>query len=93
MAKQNGKSGRTKVTPIRKAEPDVNQLAHHAIRTMTERVADSPSDADIKRVMAELGRRGGRTGGMRRAANMTAEERSNAASLAARARWKKAKKA
>lgn len=92
MAKENGKPGRAKVTPIRKAEPDVNQLAHHAIRMMTEGVADSPSDAEIRRVMAELGRRGGRVGGRQRAANMTPEERSNAASLAAAARWKKTKR-
>lgn len=48
-----------------------------------------PNQSEISRVMAEMGRRGGRVGGKKRAANMTAEERSNAAALAARARWKK----
>ena len=48
-----------------------------------------PNQSEISRVMAEMGRRGGRVGGRMRAANMTPEERSNAAALAARARWKK----
>jgi hypothetical protein len=91
MAKSNG-TGRPKVARIRVAEPDVNQLAHHLVKMTTETVADVPSDGEIRRVMAELGRRGGRIGGKQRAQNMTPEERSNAASLAASARWKKAKR-
>ena len=43
--------------------------------------------ADISRVMAELGRRGGKIGGKVRAASMTAERRSEIALKAARARW------
>jgi len=93
MAKQNGKgNGRRKVT-IRRAGPDINRLAHDAVRMTTESVADAPSDDEISRVMAELGRRGGRIGGRVRARNMSEEERSNAAALAARARWQKAKQA
>jgi hypothetical protein len=34
-----------------------------------------------------MGRRGGKIGGKRRAANMTEQERSAAASMAAKARW------
>jgi len=45
--------------------------------------------SEISRVMAEMGRRGGAIGGKRRAANMTEEERRQAAFLAAKARWAK----
>jgi len=38
-----------------------------------------------------LGRRGGKIGGPARAANMTAQERSEAARKAVQARWAKAK--
>ncbi len=43
------------------------------------------------RVMAEMGRRGGKIGGKRRAANMTEAQRSNAAAKAANARWARAR--
>ena len=79
-------------------EPDMNQLAMNSIRVMTERAntprpqpvpAREPVSKAASRVMAEMGRRGGKIGGARRAANMTEAERSNAAALAARARWAK----
>ena len=38
-----------------------------------------------------LGKKGGRKGGLARAANLTPEERSEAARKAVQARWKKAK--
>ena len=41
----------------------------------------------VSQLMAQMGRKGGKIGGKRRAANMTEEQRSEAASLAARARW------
>jgi len=40
-----------------------------------------------KSIMAEMGSKGGKIGGKRRAENMTAEERKASASLAARACW------
>jgi hypothetical protein len=43
----------------------------------------------VSQLMAQMGRRGGKIGGKRRAANMTEEQRSAAASRAARARWAK----
>lgn len=64
---------------------------------------ESPSDVAAKlwpRVLsilptnataAELGRRGGKKGGRARAEKLSPDERSEIASLAARARWKKAK--
>jgi hypothetical protein len=51
------------------------------------------SKAEISRVMAEMGRRGGAIGGKRRAANMTEDERSLAATAAANARWAKSRNA
>ncbi len=45
------------------------------------------SDSEISRVMAEMGRRGGKIGGKARAASLTPEQRSQAAWKAARARW------
>ena len=75
------------------AEPDESQPGHHLIRKMTkEKVpaqVKAPAQSEVSRVMAAMGRKGGRIGGKRRAANMTEAERSNAAALAARARWAK----
>jgi len=60
---------------------------------MTEAVdAPQPISAEVSRVMAEMGRRGGKIGGTRRAANMSEQERSESASRAARARWASKKK-
>jgi hypothetical protein len=75
------------VTPIRDADPDVNQLAHHLVKMSTEGVADEPSDDEVHRVMAALGRRGGKIGGKARAASMSPERRRAIALKAARARW------
>jgi hypothetical protein len=88
MARQNSTGRhRAKVTRIRGAEPDLSQLPHHLARMTTDSVADAPSDSDIQRVMAELGRRGGRIGGNKRAASMTPERRREIALKAARTRW------
>ena len=90
-----------KRTGKRPPEPDFNQLAHHLVRMTTEEAKPLPIpinskrkthvSPEVSRVMAEMGRRGGKLGGRQRAANMTKEERSDAAALAARVRWKKAK--
>lgn len=70
----------------------------HSIKMLTD-AADTPRPQPVpqpvrqpvskavSRVMAAMGRRGGKIGGARRAANMTDAERSNAAALAANARW------
>jgi hypothetical protein len=75
--------------PRKKREPDFNQLAHYQIRMLTDppAVESRPGPSEISRVMAELGRRGGKIGGAARAAGMTKKQRSEAASLAANARW------
>lgn len=67
---------------------DINQRAHELVRLSTQEATQvSVSDAEIKRVMAELGSRGGKKGGKRRAERMLPEERSDAAARAANARW------
>jgi hypothetical protein len=91
-----------KASASRLAKPkrprDVNQLAHALIEQSTrereEHTVQSAdvTDADIKRVMSELGRRGGRIGGKKRLETLTQERRSQIAFKAAQARWKKARK-
>jgi hypothetical protein len=48
-----------------------------------------PTDEELRELARMLGRRGGKKGGKARAANMTPEERSEAARKAVRARWAK----
>ena len=50
-----------------------------------------PSRSEISRIMAEMGRKGGKIGGKRRLKTMTKDERSKVATKAAKARWKKDK--
>jgi hypothetical protein len=71
---------------------DVNQLAHFLVQATTEREAETPespavTSSEISRVMAELGRRGGKVGGRKRAENLTAKKRHQIAVTAAKARW------
>lgn len=82
---------RKKATP-KKRPTDVNQLAHMLGRASTEdkpKGAIDPTKAEISRVMAVLGRKGGKIGGKKRAAGMTPERRSEIALKAARSRWAK----
>lgn len=66
---------------------DINQAAF----LMVEKTTSSKSE--ISRVMSAMGRKGGRIGGKKRLKSMTAEERSQVALKAAKARWGKAKAA
>lgn len=77
------------MTRIQEAEPDINLLAHQAVRMTTESVENGapPSQHEIRRVMAELGRRGGKIGGKKRAESMTPARRRAIALKAARTRW------
>jgi hypothetical protein len=72
---------------------DFNQVAQDLVRRSTKQdePAEQPkaTDAEISRVMAELGRRGGKLGGVARAAGMTPERRREIALKAARKRWDK----
>jgi len=75
---------------------DINQLAHHLVRLSTEATPEpillKPTAAEVSRVMAAMGRRGGKVGGKRRMITMTAEERKQVAQKAAKKRWEKHKK-
>lgn len=65
--------------------PDVNRIADELVQRSTA----EPTKDEMSRVMAALGRRGGKIGGKRRLQTMTAEQRKQAATKAARARWRK----
>jgi hypothetical protein len=76
--------------PKKKVRPtDVNQLARHMVDVLTGQ-SDSTSEPtrdEVSRVMASLGRKGGKIGGKRRMETMTAKERSDVALKAAQTRW------
>jgi len=79
-------------TPRRpKRTTDVNEIAHLLVERSTQDEEQPelppPTQTDISRVMSELGKRGGRIGGKRRAESMTKERRREIALKAARARW------
>jgi hypothetical protein len=69
---------------------DINQLAYETVQKATAEKEPAPSE--ISRIMAAMGRKGGRIGGKRRLETMSPEERREAAFRAAKARWDKAKK-
>jgi hypothetical protein len=50
---------------------------------------DAMTKAQISQLMSAMGKKGGKIGGKRRLITMTPEERSERASIAARARWEK----
>ena len=77
--------------------PDVVQTAKRVFEHVIE-ITESEETLNIienpallSRVMAALGRKGGKIGGKRRLVTMTDERRSQVASDAAKARWAKAK--
>lgn len=77
-------------TPKRPRDP--NQLAKLVVDIATGEADDkdpSPEEEGKNPDAVALGRKGGKRGGKARWANLTAEERSEAASLAAQARWRK----
>lgn len=94
MAPKKAAKPATKTTARPKRPRDVNQLAHFLVQATTEREVDMPktpavSTSEISRVMAELGRRGGKVGGVKRAVSLTPERRREIALKAARSRWDK----
>ena len=66
---------------------DLNQWARHMVDLATGGVQDPKPSPSKDPLAAELGRRGGLKGGVARAKNMTAKQRSLAARKAAKARW------
>jgi hypothetical protein len=75
--------------PDRSGRPrDPNQLAKLVVDIATGEAEDAPpKDAGKDPAAVALGRKGGLKGGKARAAKMTAEQRSEAARKAAKARW------
>jgi len=78
-------------TPKPKRSSDPNVTAHGFLQKIAGAVeeAEIPTDAEVSRVMAALGRKGGKIGGRARADGMTKARRSEIALKAARARWDK----
>lgn len=68
---------------------DLNKLARRIVDDATNDDAAKPLHQKNPAAV-ELGRKGGKKGGKARASKMTPEERSAAASKAAKARWHKA---
>lgn len=83
--------------PSRSSKPsrpkDLNLLARSIVeQSIGEKLDGSPlpdKDAGKNPAAVALGRLGGAKGGAARAAALTAEQRTEIASVAARARWKK----
>jgi hypothetical protein len=76
--------------PNRSSRPrDPNQLGKLVVDLATGEATEPDPDKGKDPAAVELGRRGGLKGGHARAEKMTAKERSDAATRAARARWAK----
>jgi hypothetical protein len=73
----------------RKRPTDVNELGKQLVDELTGAVEPVDPDAGKDPNAVALGRKGGLRGGKARAANMTPEQRSEAARKAAAARWKR----
>jgi hypothetical protein len=74
----------------RKRPRDVNELARQVVDEATGEAPHAPvlmNTSGKDPAAVELGRRGGLKGGKARAEKLTAEERSEAARKAAKARW------
>jgi hypothetical protein len=66
--------------------PDVNEGAYDLVQRSIN--TQEPSSSEISRVMAALGRKGGKIGGKRRMDTLTAEQRKQIATNAAKVRWR-----
>jgi len=71
----------------RKRPRDVNELARRLVDEATGEAPPLDPDEGKDPAAVALGRKGGLKGGKARAANMTPEQRSEAAKKAATARW------
>ena len=78
----------------RTQEPDINQLADHQIRMMAEKLesAAQPTTEQISRVMAALGRKGGKVGGVARASRLSDARKKEIAAMGAKKRWENSHK-
>lgn len=66
---------------------DLNQLAKQIVDQATDEAPPVESKPEKNKAAQELGRLGGLKGGAARAKKLTAEERSEIAKKAAKARW------
>ena len=73
----------------RKRPRDPNQLGKLIVDLTTGDVEEADPDGGKNPAAVALGRKGGLKGGKARAEKMTAEQRSESARRAARARWSK----
>ncbi len=73
----------------RKRPTDVNERAFEIVGEATGEIEPTDPDEGKDPAAVALGRKGGLRGGKARAANMTPEQRSQAARKAAQARWRK----
>jgi hypothetical protein len=73
----------------RKRPRDVNELAAQIVDEATGAAPPPDPDKEKDPAAVALGRKGGLKGGKARAANMTPEQRAEAARKAAQARWSK----
>jgi hypothetical protein len=79
--------------PKRKGKLDDAQNALRVVeKAIGAPLVETPSRSLISQVMSAMGTKGGKIGGKRRLITMTAEERSQVALKAARARWSKGNK-
>jgi hypothetical protein len=75
-----------------KRPKDINQLAKELVRLSTQETSEAEptlSRSEISRVMADMGRKGGKIGGKRRLKTLSKAKRSEIARKAARERWKR----
>jgi hypothetical protein len=94
---------KSKIPAKPKRPTDVNRAVHAMMAEHMSRLEDAPSggasatpldfDAQYKAHMVKLGKRGGQVSGARRMQNLSAEQRREIASKAARAMWAKRRKA
>ena len=77
-----------------KRPTDPNQLMRQMVELTTgEKTEPDPTADEISRVMALLGRKGGKVGGKRRMETMTSAQRIAIAKKGAKKRWANARKA
>ena len=72
----------------KKQREDMNEAAARILQEATDENQE-PTEAERKEAARILGRIGGKKGGKARAKKLTAEQRSEIARLAAKARWRK----
>lgn len=87
------RSSKKEKSPKRVEDEDVNELAARIVDSATEEESEEPlapanGTSGKNPAAVALGRLGGLKGGHARAAKLTAEERSEIARNAAKARWK-----